>query len=72
MTNICGAQEIAERNRPLDTLIANLGYCTPEAVQEYVSIVLSNSVYPDHFAVTHDMELAAERARLDKERVTLS
>ena len=38
--------EVAEHNLAVDTLIANLGYGTVEAVQEYVSIVLANSVYP--------------------------
>lgn len=46
--------DAAERNRRIDDLITNLGYGTVDAVQEYVSIVLSNSVYPEHFATTHD------------------
>ena len=45
------AKEISEHNRALDDLIANLSYGTPEAVQEYVSIVVSNSVHPDHFPI---------------------
>lgn len=56
--------EAAERNRRLDELIANLGYGSPEAVQEYVSIVLSNSVYPAHFAVTHEFEFEPSTAEL--------
>ena len=45
--NDCAARETdaADRNRRVDELIANLGYGTPDAVQEYVSIVLSNSAY---------------------------
>ena len=62
----CAAREaeVAASNKSLDALIANLGYGTPEAVQEYVSIVLSNSVYPAHFAVTHDFEFEASTAEL--------
>jgi hypothetical protein len=56
--------EAANRNRELDELIANLGYGTPEAVQEYVAIVLSNSVYPGHFKVTHDFAFDQETAEL--------
>jgi restriction system protein len=58
------ASEMAERNRKLDELIANLGYGTADAIQEYVSIVLSNSVYPDHFQVAHDFEFDASTAEL--------
>ena len=46
--------EVAESNRALDQLIANLGYGVEDAVQEYVSIVLGNSVYPDSFPVVHE------------------
>lgn len=56
--------EARERNKQLDALIANLGYGTLEAVQEYVSIVLSNSVYPEHFAVTHEFEFEMSSAEL--------
>lgn len=52
----CAARdaETAERHKELDQLIANLGYGTPEAIQEYVSIVMSHSVYPSSFPVTHE------------------
>jgi len=56
--------EATERNRQLDDLIANLGYGTPKAVQEYISIVLSNSVYPEHFAVTHEFAFEPSSAEL--------
>jgi restriction system protein len=56
--------EVAERNKQLDELIANLGYGTPEAVQEYISIVLGKSVYPNHFAVTHEFEFEPSSAEL--------
>jgi restriction system protein len=56
--------EATERNKQLDELIVNLGYGTLEAVQEYVAIVLSNSVYPEHFAVTHEFEFEPSSAEL--------
>lgn len=62
----CAAREseAADSNRRLDDLIANLGYGTADAIQEYVSIVLSNSVYPDHFQVAHEFEFDASTAEL--------
>lgn len=56
--------EVAEANQELDTLIANLGYGTVDAVQEYVSIVLANSIYPEHFQVEHDAEFDPATAEL--------
>ncbi len=56
--------DAAVRNRELDELIANLGYGTADAVQEYVSIVLSNSVYPEQFPVTHEFEFDQAAAEL--------
>ncbi len=56
--------EAAARNRDLDEFIANLGYGAADAVQEYVSIVLSNSVYPEHFKVTHEFEFEQAAAEL--------
>ncbi len=56
--------EAADRNRRLDELIANLGYGTADAIQEYVSIVLSNSVYPDHFQAAHEFEFDPSPAEL--------
>jgi len=62
----CTAREVAvaERNKEVDTLIADLGYGAVHAVQEYVSIVLSNSVYPTHFPVEHDFEYEPTTAEL--------
>jgi restriction system protein len=57
-------QEAAESNSRLEELITNLGYGTTEAIQEYVSIVLSNSVYPEHFQVTHEFEFDPSSAEL--------
>ena len=56
--------EAASQNRDLDELIANLGYGTADAIQEYVSIVLSNSVYPEHFKVAHEFEFEQATAEL--------
>jgi restriction system protein len=62
----CAAREaeVAEHNASVDTLIANLGYGTVEAVQEYVAIVLSNSVYPDEFEVEHEATFEPTTAEL--------
>lgn len=59
------ADEVAASNRRLDELISNLGYGTIEAVQEYVAIVLENSVYPEQFPVTHEFVFNAATAELD-------
>ena len=56
--------EVAEHNLAVDTLIANLAYGTVEAVQEYVSIVLANSVYPKQFMAEHSCEFEPSTAEL--------
>jgi restriction system protein len=68
----CEAREAEAKahNLSVDELLANLGYGTVDAVQEYVSIVLSNSVYPDHFPVTHTFQFDPASAELDL-RVTV-
>jgi restriction system protein len=62
----CAAREaeVAEQNAALDALIANLGYGTTEAVEEYISIVLSNSVYPEHVPVGHEFTFDPASAEL--------
>lgn len=62
----CAAREseAAECNGRLDELITNLSYGTTDAVKEYLSIVLSNSVYPDHFQVAHEFEFDPSTAEL--------
>ena len=62
----CAAREaeVQEHNSALDELIANLGYGSVDAVQEYVSIVLSNSVYPEDFAVQHTANFEPATAEL--------
>jgi restriction system protein len=44
------------RNEELAKLINDLGFDVESAIQEYVGIVLSNSVYPDAFPVQHEYE----------------
>jgi restriction system protein len=56
--------DVAESNAAIDQLVANLGYEVEDAVQEYVSIVLGNSVYPDCFAVEHDFEFDSDHREL--------
>lgn len=56
--------EAARLNAELDELIAGLGYGTAEAIEECVSIVLSNSVYPDAFPVEHDFGFDGVTAEL--------
>lgn len=57
-------REVAEENAALDELIAGLAYGTGDAIQEYVSIVLSNSVYPESFPVEHEFDFDAQHAEL--------
>lgn len=52
-------REAAEANAALDKLIQGLAYGVEEAIQEYVAIVLSNSVYPEAFPVEHDFEFSS-------------
>ena len=49
-------QEVAEYNASIDSLIANLGYGVPDAVEEYFSIVSSHSHFPDHFPISHEFK----------------
>ena len=56
--------EVARHNEAIDALVTNLGYGIAEAIQEYVSIVLSNSVYPEHFDVQHSFEFDPSTAEL--------
>lgn len=56
--------EIAEQNAAVDRLASNLGYGVIEAVEEYVAIVMSNSVYPDQFPVITEFQFDPEHAEL--------
>lgn len=57
-------KEADEQNEELDQLIAGLGYGTVDAVQEYVSIVMANSVYPERFPVDHESSFDPTTAEL--------
>lgn len=56
--------EVDAHNADVDALVAGLGYGTPDAVREYIDIVLGNSVYPEHFEVKHVSEFTPESAEL--------
>jgi len=56
--------KIAEQNAAVDKLVSNLGYGVVEAVEEYVAIVMSNSVYPDHFPVITEFQFDPAHAEL--------
>jgi restriction system protein len=62
----CAAREaeVAQHNATLDELITNLSYGSVEAVQEYVGIVLANSVYPEGFSVEHEAQFEPGTAEL--------
>jgi restriction system protein len=45
--------EVEAHNGEIAKFISELSYGVPAAVQEYVGIVLSNSIYPDHFQLEH-------------------
>lgn len=46
--------DTAARNEELTKFINDLAFDVEYAIEDYVGIVLSNSVYPDAFAVEHD------------------
>ncbi len=46
--------EVSRQNERLDKLIGELAFDVPEAIVEYIGIVLSNSVYPECFPIEHD------------------
>lgn len=57
-------REAADHNDAIDRLIVGLGYGTIDAVQEYVGIVLANSVYPDSFPVQSQSYFEPETAEI--------
>lgn len=63
-TSAAREKEVAEHNASVDEFIANLGYGAVDAVNEYVGIVLANSVYPDDFPVEHEAEFEPATAEL--------
>jgi len=59
--------EATAHNQELTKFINELAFDVESAIQEYVGIVLSNSVYPDSFPVSHDY-----RFSLDTRELTLT
>jgi restriction system protein len=57
--------EAAKRNGALDDLIVGLQTGKDSAIQEYVGIVLGNSVYPEAFPVEYDFEFDSELKELE-------
>lgn len=57
-------KDVAEQNESLDQLISGLAYGTVDAVQEYVGIVLANSIYPEWFPVSHSATFEPTTAEL--------
>jgi restriction system protein len=57
--------EAVETNEALDALIAGLEAGEDSAIQEYVGIVLGNSVYPEAFPVEHDFKFDSELKELE-------
>ena len=51
----CAQREtnVQKENAALDAMITGLSYGTVDAVNQYLDIVLANSVYPEHFTVDH-------------------
>ncbi|MDF1738154.1 MAG: hypothetical protein P1U86_03255 [Verrucomicrobiales bacterium] len=57
--------EVVAHNEEVNQLINDLGYGSVDAIHEYVTIVLSNSVYPPHFRVGYDFIFNPETAELE-------
>lgn len=64
--NECDVRDAAaaDSNRQLDELIAGIDYNVEDAIQQYVGIVLGNSVYPESFPVDHDFEYDSAQREL--------
>lgn len=56
--------ELIEHNQNIDNFINNLGYGDTTAIEEYIAIVVENSIYPDHFDVEHEFKFDPESAEL--------
>lgn len=57
-------KETLEFNSSIDSLISNLSYGTPDAVETYFSIVFSHSQYPEHFPVSHEIKFNPSNSEL--------
>jgi restriction system protein len=56
--------QAASTNQALDELIRGVQAGADSAIQEYVGIVLGNSVYPESLCVAHDFEFDSELREL--------
>lgn len=56
--------EAEARNQDLAKFINELAFDVESAIQEYVSIVLSNSVYPEVFPVSHEHQFTLDTREL--------
>ena len=57
-------EELQQHNQSIDQFISDLSYGDASAVQEYISLVVENSIYPDHFAISHDFTFEPDTAEL--------
>lgn len=57
-------RDVAETNEKLENLKKSLAAGDPEAINEYIGIVLGNSVYPEVFRVDYEFEFDAELGEL--------
>ena len=57
-------RDVAEANEKLENLKMSLAANDPEAIHEYVGIVLGNSAYPEVFQVDYEFEFDAELGEL--------
>lgn len=57
-------EEAEARNARLQTFINELAFDVESAIHEYVGIVLSNSVYPEIFPVSHDHQFSLDAREL--------
>jgi restriction system protein len=62
----CAARErdVAEANARVDAFQAALASGDPEAIDQYVGVVLGNSVYPEDFDIEHDYRFEPEFGEL--------
>ncbi len=56
--------ELEKYNKDIDQFISNLAYGDAEALQEYIAIVIENSIYPAHFNVSHEFSFEPTSAEL--------
>jgi restriction system protein len=57
-------RELDEHNQNIDQFISNLAYGDPVALQEYIAIVVENSIYPDDFDISREFTYEPASAEL--------